>query len=35
MPELELALQKFLLDIKMSGNWGELVGTGGDESVKD
>lgn len=35
MPERELALQKFLLDIKMSGNGGELVGTGKDEPVRD
>lgn len=35
MAELELVLQKLLLDIKMGGNRGELVCTGRNESVKD
>lgn len=35
MSELELALQKLLLAIKMSGNRGKLVCTGRSESAKD
>lgn len=35
MPELEGALQNILLDMKMSGNGGELVCAGGNESAKD